>query len=224
MFVRYPPMGNASWVCFDCRESVRRPCHYEADVPCPRCAQICRCIGTKIPVPPKRDAKAWRELRESLDANAIRFAESQHRRQIRQRRSLGKEIKRAGARANSEGRPKETGNPPQKLIESELTDDSVQPFLLSYVEGLPKEVAELHRLLEQQNLADLRAVLHRLKGTGGLYGFMPITERAASAEQRIRENDPLERIAADVEDLVGIIRCVKSYDPAKERSLTSEKR
>jgi hypothetical protein len=82
---RYPPMGNASWVCFDCRESVRRPCGYQADVPCPKCAQNCRCIGTKIPVPRKRDAKAWRELRESLDAQAIQFAESQHRRQIRQR-------------------------------------------------------------------------------------------------------------------------------------------
>src|SRR5688572_5962626 len=84
----YPRMGNAAWVCFDCRESVRRPTHYKADVPCPKCAQICRCIGTKIPVPPKRDVPAWRELRESLDAQAIRLAESQHRRRIRQRHSV----------------------------------------------------------------------------------------------------------------------------------------
>src|SRR5688572_11623789 len=99
-------MGDAAWVCFDCRESVRRPTHYKAGVPCPKCAQPCRCIGTKIPVPPKRDIRAWRELRESLDAQAIRFAEAQHRHRIRQRHSLEQEIGRLESRPQKAGRTK----------------------------------------------------------------------------------------------------------------------
>jgi hypothetical protein len=99
-------MGNAAWVCFDCRECVRRPTHWKAEVPCPKCARICRCIGTKIPVPPKRDVKAWRELRESLDAQAIGLAEIQHRREIRQRHSLEQEIRRLESRPKNEGRAK----------------------------------------------------------------------------------------------------------------------
>ena len=99
-------MGNAAWVCFDCREAVRRPTHYEGAVPCPKCAQICRCIGTKIPVLPKRDVKAWRELRESLDAQAIRSTETQHRRRLRQRHSLEQEIKRLESRPKNDGRTK----------------------------------------------------------------------------------------------------------------------
>lgn len=97
-------MGNAAWVCFDCRESVRRPTHHTADVPCPKCAQTCRCIGTKIPVPPKRDVRAWRQLRESLDAQTIRAAESQHERKTRQRHSIEQEIERLEARPKNDGR------------------------------------------------------------------------------------------------------------------------
>jgi hypothetical protein len=50
--------------------------------------------------------KAWRELRESLDAQAIRFAEAQHRRGIRQRHSLEQEIKRLESRSMNYGRAK----------------------------------------------------------------------------------------------------------------------
>jgi hypothetical protein len=97
-------MANATWVCFDCRESVRRPTHYKADVPCPRCAQICQCIGTKIPVPPKRNARAWCDLRKALDAQAVRLAVNQFRRRVHERHSLEQEIKRLNARPKSEGR------------------------------------------------------------------------------------------------------------------------
>jgi hypothetical protein len=99
-------MGNAAWICFDCRESVRRPTHWKANVPCPKCAQVCQCIGTKIPVPPKRDAKAWRELRESLDVQAIQLAEAEYRRGIRQRHSLEQQIKRLESRPKNDGRVK----------------------------------------------------------------------------------------------------------------------
>lgn len=103
------PMGNAAWVCFKCRESVRRPTHYTADVPCPKCGQRCRCIGTKIPVPAKRDVRAWRELRAGLDAQAVKVAEAEHRERVRRRHSLEQEIRRLESRPKNDGRGKAIG-------------------------------------------------------------------------------------------------------------------
>jgi DNA-directed RNA polymerase subunit RPC12/RpoP len=57
-------LGNGNWVCFECREAVRRPTQHADDVPCPACGQKCKYLGTQIPVPPKRSVKAWRELQD----------------------------------------------------------------------------------------------------------------------------------------------------------------
>ena len=56
---------NANRVCFDCRAAVRRSPWIEGDVRCPGCGRPCRALFT-TPVPPKRDAAAWRELRQAL--------------------------------------------------------------------------------------------------------------------------------------------------------------
>ena len=58
--------GNANWVCFKCRRSVRRPAHFRGNVTCPDCAQLCNRLGTKTPVPRKNNDRAWSELREQL--------------------------------------------------------------------------------------------------------------------------------------------------------------
>ena len=57
-------MSNYHWVCFSCRESVRRP-GSDDNVRCQSCGKLCECIGYKIPVPPKSKPQLWRELAES---------------------------------------------------------------------------------------------------------------------------------------------------------------
>lgn len=61
--------GNGNWVCFDCREAVRRPTQHKGDVPCPRCGQSCTYAGTQTAIPSKQNIKAWRQLRESIWAD-----------------------------------------------------------------------------------------------------------------------------------------------------------
>ena len=97
-------MGNAAWVCFDCREVVRRPTRYSVRVPCPKCGRDCRAIGNKTRVPAKRAIRAWRELRERYAAHCIRVKEILYRRRLRERHALEQEIRRLEAR-----RPKNPG-------------------------------------------------------------------------------------------------------------------
>ena len=52
-------MSNATWVCFDCREVLRRPTEYREAVPCPNCGPGARYLGTKIRIPSKADDRAW---------------------------------------------------------------------------------------------------------------------------------------------------------------------
>jgi uncharacterized Zn finger protein (UPF0148 family) len=59
-------MNNATWACFDCRETIRRPCYVLKTLTCPSCGEILRCIGDKIRVPPKDQIKHWDELRETV--------------------------------------------------------------------------------------------------------------------------------------------------------------
>jgi hypothetical protein len=68
-------MCNATYVCFECRLTARRPswrkvtlyCPWligQADekVPCSRCHRPMRFLGPTLTVPPKRDDRGWRLL------------------------------------------------------------------------------------------------------------------------------------------------------------------
>jgi hypothetical protein len=99
-------MGNSAWVCFDCREAVRRLTQYRGEVSCPKCARPCRCLGYKIPVPPKRNVGAWERLRKSLDEERVRGAEAQHASAIRRRHDIEQEIRDLESKPANAGRAK----------------------------------------------------------------------------------------------------------------------
>jgi len=63
-------MNNNSWVCFECRESYRRDKQYKGNVACAKCNCLCTNIGDCTPVPRKRELKAWKYLRESINKQA----------------------------------------------------------------------------------------------------------------------------------------------------------
>jgi hypothetical protein len=66
-------LGNATWVCFDCRESVRRPTQWKSEVPCPSCGNDCRNLGTQLQIPSKSNLRGWRKLREAILANRLKW-------------------------------------------------------------------------------------------------------------------------------------------------------
>ena len=53
-------MSRHTWACFSCRTAARREASSAAR--CPSCGKPCERLGTKIPVPPKGDAKAWKQV------------------------------------------------------------------------------------------------------------------------------------------------------------------
>lgn len=79
-------MSKFTWACFECRASVRREARSAAAVRCPSCGAPCESLGTRIPVPPKKDAKAWAQVRRHLAE--VRAAKA---RQLRERAAFLKE-------------------------------------------------------------------------------------------------------------------------------------
>jgi hypothetical protein len=87
-------MANANWVCFDCRETVRRPWSIADDPKCPACGQVCRYVGTKISIPAKRNAKGWLKLRDCLRERRLAALERSRVARVRQQHRLEREIAR----------------------------------------------------------------------------------------------------------------------------------
>ncbi len=111
------------------------------------------------------------------------------------------------------------------VIESERRDDPiVSKILASFVADLPAHVAEMERHLAEAQLSDLRRSVHRLRGSGGGYGFPRITQLATRAEQSIEADEPLDRIEAGVRELCGLIRRVSGYEVSKESAHGVERR
>ena len=97
-------MGKAAWVCFDYRLAVRRDTQYRGDVPCPECGNLCRYLGYKIPVPPKRDIATWNQLRDQLNNEQREHQEAQFVKSVRRRHQLEQEIAELESRPENAGR------------------------------------------------------------------------------------------------------------------------
>ena len=77
-------------------------------------------------------------------------------------------------------------------------------------------MASIEALLRKESLEELRHALHQLKGAGGGYGFNSISDLAARAERRIREEAALEAVRTEVNALIELVRTVDGYDRSKE--------
>ena len=113
---------------------------------------------------------------------------------------------------DSNSPPPSAGETAQPLI-SGLTDETIRPYLDAFIDGLPGRVAELQQMLEQEDLDRLAEVIHQLKGSGGLFGFMPITTQAAAAEEVVLRRMPIERISAEVKVLIALMDRVAKHEP-----------
>jgi signal transduction histidine kinase/DNA-binding response OmpR family regulator len=100
-------------------------------------------------------------------------------------------------------------------------DDDMKQIVGEFVAELPAQTARLKALLDAGDLAELRRAVHQLKGAGGGYGFADITTLATQAEQSIRQEAQLERVAADVRSLVDLLRQVEGYDAGHEAPTAS---
>ena len=82
----------------------------------------------------------------------------------------------------------------------------------AFVGRLPDRVDQLLKLTADGDLAELRRALHQLKGVGAGFGFPRITELAGPGRAgRVSAQAAVERVRADVDELVGLIRQVDGY-------------
>ncbi len=97
-------MGTAAWVCFECRNAVRRNTAFSGPVPCPTCNRECSYLGYKIPVPPKQKAKEWISLQAQLSSERIARDAHHYELAVRRRHELEQEIARLESMPSNPGR------------------------------------------------------------------------------------------------------------------------
>jgi hypothetical protein len=91
--------SNYNWVCFGCRFVIRQPKTSRRVPKCRECGSDCHCLGYKVEIPKKTDARGWRALHlesrkrhlASEDRQAVRRVREAHaaQRRIAHLRSLG---------------------------------------------------------------------------------------------------------------------------------------
>jgi CheY-like chemotaxis protein/HPt (histidine-containing phosphotransfer) domain-containing protein len=101
--------------------------------------------------------------------------------------------------------------PRAKLRSTFAGDPDMQELLQEFVSRLPQRVERMMELLRDQEIEQLRQVVHQLKGAGGGYGFGEITHRAADVEKTIKAGAGLDAVTAQIESLVRLLQRVEGY-------------
>ncbi len=103
-------------------------------------------------------------------------------------------------------------------LPSQCADDAGMGDILKlYVAELSDYVDQLSEGSAKSDWPALGRLAHRLKGSGGGYGFPLITEKARSLEQAIQQPHPADEINRRVTALIELLRQVEGYDPEREQ-------
>lgn len=68
-------------------------------------------------------------------------------------------------------------------------DVELKELAVSYLENRRKEIPQLKEALEKQDFEQIRTLAHRMKGSGGGYGFDEITEIGRAMEEAAKQRD-----------------------------------
>jgi HPt (histidine-containing phosphotransfer) domain-containing protein len=99
-------------------------------------------------------------------------------------------------------------------IHSSLSGDPVmRDLIMELVSKLPERVRELRRQLEEEDLTGLSLTAHQLKGACGGYGFQPLSEASARVEYLIDSGIAMDRITAQVEELIELLERATAESP-----------
>ena len=101
-------MVSISWVCFDCQALSRRDVLSKAQPLCAQCGEAKTSIGANVPVPKKRDAKAWDALRKWYYHEKQEFVQHFSVRKVRLIHRLERQMLGVAERPSSEEREAET--------------------------------------------------------------------------------------------------------------------
>ncbi len=98
------------------------------------------------------------------------------------------------------------------VLRSEYADmPAIARVLPEYTSGLPRYVTLLNDALKCGACANLRRLVHQLRGTGGTYGFPDISLVAEMAEAAIEQQFDFPSVAEKVYELIDLIQRVDGY-------------
>lgn len=99
---------------------------------------------------------------------------------------------------------------PATPLRSTLTSDPDMAELVQFfVQEMGERVASIDAAACENDLGQLRTVAHQLKGSAGGYGFMPISQCAATLEKLIDASGPathVETLREQVDALIELCR------------------
>jgi HPt (histidine-containing phosphotransfer) domain-containing protein len=101
------------------------------------------------------------------------------------------------------------------LFSSFADDADMLELVQEFVAGLQDRVSSINGAAHAENLVELTRLAHQLKGSGGGYGFDPITQAAAQLEAAAKAAASVAEIRQQVDELVVMCqRATASPPPA----------
>ena len=102
---------------------------------------------------------------------------------------------------------------PNRNAESTITvhiDPDLEEIVPGFLENRRRDVQTLETALQQNNLAQIHVIGHRMKGDGGGYGFDAISIMGAALEQAAarEDRDAIRRHTAELRDFLTCITVV----------------
>ncbi|TKS63879.1 MAG: phosphorelay protein [Nitrospira sp.] len=102
---------------------------------------------------------------------------------------------------------------PNRNAENVITvhiDQGLEELVPGFLENRRGDVQILETALEQNNLAQIRIIGHRLKGDGGGYGFDAISMVGAALEQAAarEDRDAIRRHTAELDEFLARVTVV----------------
>lgn len=100
------------------------------------------------------------------------------------------------------------GQQVEPLVSTAAGDSDMAPLLMEYVDGLAAQAQQLRGCLSTKDWDVLRQLSTALKGSGGGYGFAPISDAASTLLQSLDAGDEpsVDDLRKDVDELVSLMR------------------
>jgi PAS domain S-box-containing protein len=89
------------------------------------------------------------------------------------------------------------------------TDAKFLQMTRDYARSLPQQMQECHTALEQGNWGQLQKLVHSMKGTAGMYGYMTLSETAALLDQAISERQDPQLLTELLEEMTHIVAAIE---------------
>lgn len=87
-------------------------------------------------------------------------------------------------------------------------DRDLEDLIPRYLSSVLQYASDMEKLLASGDFAQVARIAHNLKGSGGGYGFMPITEMGAAIEQAAKASNggPIPDLLARLNDYASTVK------------------